>query len=202
MIALYRPGRSVVHRLPAGVKLAVLACCALAAPILPRTVWSGIGMLVFVCAAFAAGGFGPREWLRQIWLIRWIVVLMAVTQVFFLTPVDAVVNTARVTSLILLAALLTLTTRMDDLLDVLHRLLMPLRRVGVDPWRVGLMLSLTIAAVPVVADLSRRVREAQRARGVRLGVHALVTLFVLALRHADNVADALTARGIDEATAL
>jgi biotin transport system permease protein len=51
--------------------------------------------------------------------------------------------------------------------------------------------------LPVVADLARRVREAHQARGVRIGYRAVVPILVLALRHADDVADALSARGAD-----
>ena len=73
----------------------------------------------------------------------------------------------------------------------------PLARLGFDPRRIGLTLSLTIAMLPVVAGIAARVRDAERARGVRLGPRIVVPVLVLALRHADDVADALTARGVD-----
>lgn len=197
MISLYRPGRSPLHRLPAGAKLIGLAVLALAVSLYPHGALSAGVVLALIPAVYALGGFGPAEWARQAWAVRWIVLFMVVTQLIFLTPLDAFVNTTRVFAVILFAALLTLTTRSTDLLDALQRGLAPLRRFGVDPWRVGLTLSLTIALVPVIADLARRVREAQRARGVRLGVRAVVPLLVLSLRHADDVADALAARGLE-----
>ncbi len=57
-------------------------------------------------------------------------------------------------------------------------------------------VSLTLTMVPVVAGLAQRVRDAERARGVRLGVRSVVPLLVLTLRHADQVGDALAARGV------
>ncbi|WP_244631906.1 energy-coupling factor transporter transmembrane protein EcfT [Microbacterium sp. Se63.02b] len=85
---------------------------------------------------------------------------------------------------------------MSDLLAVLHRLLRPLRRFGRDPDAVALTISLTITTVPVIAGFAHRVREAERARDVRLGVRTVVPVLVMALRHADDVGDALAARGM------
>ncbi|ALJ20715.1 energy-coupling factor transporter transmembrane component T [Microbacterium sp. No. 7] len=196
MISLYRPGRSPLHRAPAGLKLLALTAVALAMSFIPGTIWTSAVWLGVVVVAYALGGFGLPTLARQLWATRWIVVLMVVTQLIFLTPDAAVANTTRVVAVVMLAGVLTLTTRTEDLIDVLQRLLSPLRRFGVDPWRVGFTLSLTLTLVPVIADFGRRVREAERARGVRLGVRAIVPLLVMSLRHADDVSDAMTARGI------
>jgi len=196
VIALYRPGSSPVHRAPTGVKLLLAAALALLISLWPHTWQTALASLALVFALFAVGGFGPRTWWRQVWAIRWIVLLVVAMQLVFATPLAALVTTTRIASVVLLASLLTLTTRTQDLLDALQRALSPLRRIGVDPWRVAFTLSLTIALVPVVGDFSRRIREAQRARGVRLGFRSVVPLLVMALRHADDVADALTARGV------
>lgn len=196
MISLYRPGRSPLHRAPAWAKLVGLAVLALAASLFPHTVWTALGALVVVLALYAIGGPGPVEFGCQLWRAKWIVVVLAVSQVIFLGPEAAIIGTTRVVAVVLLAALVTLTTPMGEMLETLERALEPLRRLGLDPWRVAFTVSLTIAAVPVIADLSRQIREARRARGVRLGLHGIVTLLVLTLRHADDVADALTARGL------
>lgn len=197
MIALYVPGRSILHRAPAELKLIALVALALAISLYPHDLLSAAITFVAVAALFAVAGVGIRVYLRQLWLTRWIVLLVAVTQLIFLTPADAVINTLRVVSIVLLAALLTLTTRSEDLLRALERALAPLSRIGVDPRRVSLTLSLTISMIPVVASIAAQVRDAQRARGVRLGFRIVVPILVIALRHADAVADALTARGVE-----
>jgi biotin transport system permease protein len=196
VIALYRPGRSPLHRAPAGAKLLGLAALALAVSLIPHTVRTAAGTLVGVLLLFLLGGMGPGEFGRQLWRAKWIVLLLAISQAVFLGPEAALIGTTRVVAIVLLAALVTLTTPMGELLEALQTALGPLRRVGVDPWRVAFTVSLAIAAVPVVAGFAAQVREAQRARGVRLGPRAVVTLLVLALRHGDDVADALTARGL------
>ncbi len=197
MIALHVPGDSVLHRAPAGIKLLALFTLALAISLYPHDLPSLSATVAVVVALHLAALLPPTTLPKQLWQAKWIVVVMVVTQLVFLTPWDALVNTVRVVSIVLLAGLLTLTTRSEDLLGALETGLRPLTRIGVDPRRVGLTLSLAIAMLPVVAGIAARVRDAERARGVRLGPRLVVPVLVLALRHADDVADALTARGVD-----
>lgn len=197
MIALYVPGRSLLHRASAGAKLAAMFVLALVISLVPHTPPSLAVTAVVVVALYVSAGLPASTLPRQLWLARWIIVIMVATQLLFLTPWDALVNTLRVVAIVLLASLLTLTTRSEQLLAALETGMRPLARFGVDPRRVGLTLSLAIAMLPVVASIARSVRDAERARGVRLGPRLVVPVMVLALRHADDVADALTARGVD-----
>lgn len=196
MIPLYRPGASIVHRIPAGWKLGGLAVLALAASVFPHTPATAAITLALTLGLFVLAGLGVVEWTRQLWRIKWIVVLLAVMQGVFLGPEQAVTGTIRIVAVLLLAAVVTLTTPTGDMVDALERAFAPLRRIGADPWRIAFTISLTIAVIPVVGSLATQVREAARARGVRLGPRAVVTLLVLALRHGDDIGDALTARGV------
>lgn len=195
MIALYRPGHSPLHRLPAGAKLAGMVVLALAISAWPHTIWTAVGAFAGVALLYLLGGLGVTGFAVQLWRAKWIVVILVATQAIFVSWEAAAIGTVRVVAIVLLAALVTTTTPTGAMLDAIERALRPLRRVGVDPVRVAFLLSLTIAVLPVIAGLAAQVREAQRARGVRLGPHAIVTLLVLALRHADQVGEALTARG-------
>ncbi|MGO1256178.1 CbiQ family ECF transporter T component, partial [Microbacterium gubbeenense] len=145
---------------------------------------------------FIIGGIGVRAWARQLWTLQWIIVLLAGTQTIFLGWELAAANTVRVVAVVMLAALVTFTTPAEETIDVLQRVLGPFRKFGVDPWRVAFTVQLTIAVIPVISGMAARIREAQIARGVRLGPRAIVTLLVMALRHADDMADSLTSRGI------
>lgn len=196
MIALYRPGSSILHRAPAGVKLAILAIGALALSLYPH---DAVSVAVALLAVLALHGVGRLPWRTpyvEIWRLRWMILVLAAALAIFVSPVAAWINTGRVVAVLLLASLLTITTRMSDLLDVLHRILRPLRRFGQDPDAVALTISLTLTTIPVIAGFAARVREAEQARDVRLGIRTVVPLLVLTLRHADDVGDALAARGI------
>ncbi|WP_226533034.1 CbiQ family ECF transporter T component [Microbacterium paraoxydans] len=196
MIALCIPGDGFLHRAPVTLKLAVLALGSLVLSLYPHDPLSIAVSLTLVVALYPLGGLPLRIPLLEVWRLRWIIVVLGIALAVFVSPAAAWVNTGRVVAVLLLASLLTLTTRASDLLAVLRRLLRPLHRFGVDPDAEALSVSLTLTTIPVIAGFLQRLREAERARGVRLGVRAVVPLLVLALQHADEVGDALTARGI------
>lgn len=198
MIALYRPGNSILHRMPAGVKLLAFGVIAIAVSILATTaIGLGIATALTICLYFI-GGFGLREILLQALVIKWVIVVMLLSQLIFLPTATALTNTGRVVVVVVLAALLTLTTRVPAVLDSVERGLALVRHVGGNPAAVALVLALTITAIPVIGSFARDIREAQRARGVRVGPQtAVVPLLVLSLKHADELAEALAARGVD-----
>jgi len=102
-------------------------------------------------------------------------------------------------ALVAFAALVTLTTRTTDLVDVVVTAVTPLRRAGVHPERIGLLLLLGLRCVPLLAGLVDRVREAQIARSGAFSLSAFaVPLIISALRQADAMGEALLARGVDD----
>lgn len=202
MLTLYRPGTGALHRMPAGPKLLLVIAAVLGVSLLPAS-WAGavvaaaVPVLAYAVAGLGDGLLGLRELGRQVLAVRWVIVITVTGQLLFLGPEPAVANTARVTSAIVLAALLVLTTRVADLLDALERGLHPLAALRVDPARAALLLTVTLSTVPVLAGLARDVRDAQRARGSGAGLRAFAVPFlVLAFKHADELGDALTARGV------
>jgi len=199
MIGLYRPGTSLLHRLPAGAKLLLLMAAVIAILILVRRPVDVAAALVAVTAAYAVAGFGPRVLLTQLRPLLWMIVVIAAFQVWLTTPARATVVCGVLLATVGAAGLVTLTTRVTAMLDTVGRALGPLRRVGVDPDRVGLLLALTIRLVPVLTDIVRQVSEARKARGLQWSVAALATpVVVRALRTADALGDSLVARGVDD----
>jgi biotin transport system permease protein len=197
VITLYRPGSGWLHRAPAGPKAFGILLVVLAISLLPTSWWTaGIAAGVTVLA-YLTSGLGLGELGRQLLLIRWIITITLAGQLLFLDVESAVSNTSRIVAAILLAALLVLSTRVAELLDAFERALQPLGRLGVDPSRIALMLAVAINTVPVLARLATTVREAQRARGAGSNLVTFVVPFlVVSLKHADELGDALTARGV------
>ena len=197
MLTLYRPGDGLLHRMPAGPKMLLLAVVAVGLAALPTAAWVAAVCAAAVLLAYVVSGIGVRELGRQVWGLRWILAITVIGQLVFLGPEPALANTARVAVALLVAALLPLTTRVDDMLDALERGLGPLRRIGVDAERAALLLAVTITTIPVLARLAAEVREAQRARGTRPSLRAgIIPFVVLSLRHADQLGEALAARGV------
>jgi biotin transport system permease protein len=197
MVTLYRPGDGPWHRLRAGPKTALLLLLVLGICLLPATWWAAAAMAGFCLACYALPGAGMRELGRQLVALRWIVGLTLTGQLVFLGPESAAANTARVAAACALAALLALTTRATELLESVERAMRPLAWLRIDPGRAALTLSVTLSTLPVLAGLARSVREAQRARGGGRSLrHFAMPFLVMALKHADELGDALVARGV------
>lgn len=197
-IGIYQPGGSLVHRLPAGVKLLLLVAAGAAAflvdtlPVLGAAV-AGVLLL------HGVAGHGPRVVWAQLRPVLLVVLVFGLVHGVLngWRPATLVVGTILV--LVMLAGLVSTTTRTTALVEAVVAVLRPLRRLGVDPDRVGLLLGLSVRAVPVVAGLAGEVREAQRARGVRADVRTFGAPFLIrSLRHADALGEALRARGVDD----
>lgn len=197
-LGLYSPGRSVLHRTPAGAKLTLMVLAGVASVFLDHPWQVGAALLV-VAVAYLVGGFTPVTALRQLRPLLWIAGFTAVFHVLAAGWERAFVVVGVIAVLVLLAALVTLTTRTTDMVDAVVAGCRPLRRVGVDPERVGLMIALGVRCVPVVVGLAEEVRDAQRARGLTASPRAFaVPLIVRSLRHADALGEALVARGLDD----
>lgn len=198
MIGLYLPGTSPLHRWPAPAKLLALLAgtTVLVWARSPLTVLAG-GLMVL--AGYAVARIPPQVGWQQLRPMRWFVVVLVALQWWTSGPRSAVVVTGSLVVTVLAAALVTLTTRLSAMLDVLESLLRPARRLGVEPDRVALVLALTIRAVPVLAATAQDVGAARRARGLQRSPRALLVPLVLrTLRHADLLGEALVARGVDD----
>lgn len=197
MLTLFRPGTRGWHRLAAGPKAVLVLGMVMTVSLLPASPAAAAGAVAVCLACYAVPGTGWRELARQAWALRWLVIVALAGQAVFLGIEPALVGTTRILVAILLAALLALTTPVSALLDLFERVLGPARVVGVDPARTSLLLVVALGSVPTLARIARDVRDAHRARGARGGVRSSALAFiVLALKHADELGDALTARGV------
>ncbi|MEV0545447.1 energy-coupling factor transporter transmembrane component T family protein [Nocardia salmonicida] len=199
MIGLYCPGDSLLHRLPAGVKLALLLVSILAMTVFVRGPLGVLVAVAVVVGLFALARVSWRVAFAQVRPVLWMTAIIGVFQLLTTSPQRAVVVCGVLLVSVALAALVTVTTRVTAMLDALTRALGPLRRFGVNPERVSLLLALAIRCVPLLAQIVHDVGEARRARGVSWSATALVTpVLVRALRTADAMGEALAARGVDD----
>ncbi|MEV0246346.1 energy-coupling factor transporter transmembrane protein EcfT [Nocardia sp. NPDC050712] len=199
MIGLYRPGTSPLHRLPAGLKLLLLLAAIVGATVFAHNpLHIGVAaVLVAVLFAVARIPFGVA--MAQLRPAVWMLLIIAAFQLLLTSPARAIVVCGLLLLSIALAALFTLTTRVTDMLDALTRALHPLRRFGLDPDRLGLLLALAIRCSPLLTTIVHEVAEARRARGLHWSMTALITpALVRALRTADALGEALAARGVDD----
>ncbi|TDC89981.1 energy-coupling factor transporter transmembrane protein EcfT [Saccharopolyspora aridisoli] len=195
-LGLYEPGTSPLHRFGAGWKLLALLVFAIVTFAL-----SAPSPLV-VCVLAAVGGYAVgRIPLRRAWQIgRFLVPLVAIVfalQWWMLDLARAETISLRLLATLAAANLFTLVTRVDDLVTSVERALTPFSRFGVRPERVGLLVGLTVQAIAALSTIATQVREAQRARGADRSLPAFAIPFLVrTLRHADDLGEALAARGL------
>lgn len=194
MTSLYSAGHSLIHRLPAGIKLLLL--CIAGIGLFYITDWRlMLGVLVGAMLLYPLAHIPLPLLLHQLYALLWLIVLLAIVQWWMQTWQAAITASGRLLSLLLLANLATLTTRTTDLIDALTRGLKGLRFIGLNPERISLTISLALRFLPVIIEVTHEVRAAQKARGLEFSLLATaVPVIVRTLKMADDIADAIDAR--------
>ncbi|OIQ33126.1 MAG: cobalt ABC transporter permease [Alphaproteobacteria bacterium MedPE-SWcel] len=195
MLDLYQAGTSPIHMLRPGWKILSLAIAGSALFAVDHILFSA-GLLVTTLVLYHLAGLPlSRAW-AQIRPALWVFGLIFVAQIIFNDWLIGLYAVVRLAVLLMLAGLLTLTTKSSDMIDGITEGLGPLRRIGVNPDRVSLAISLTLRFIPVLSHVVQDVREAQRARGLDRNILSLaIPTIVRTIRMAEEVSDAIDARG-------
>ncbi|MFD0666560.1 CbiQ family ECF transporter T component [Ramlibacter sp. MAHUQ-53] len=194
MVSLYSDQRTWLHRVPAGVKLAVIAGVGTGLFMTGR-----LGPLLAVTAAcvavFASLGAAGLRARRLVVAVLVAGLLVIAFQALMGQWVLGVASALRLLGAALLGAAYTLTTRYDESLHVLECLLSPLRRVGVRTGDIALQFALMLRWTEQFFVVWSRLDEAHRLRTGRPGgVRILGPLVIHMLTAARRVADTLQVR--------
>lgn len=194
MRSLYVQQPTWLHAVRASAKLATLAACGTVLALVDRPLWLGAALAVVLVVFLSLG----RVAWRRAPVLRGVLIacgLIVVFQWYVGAPWRGAATALRLASAALLALMLTLSTRFDDLLAVLERLLGPLRFFGLPVDRIALALGLLLRFTEDFHAQWRRLDDAYRARtGRGGGLRLLAPLTIRALTTAERVADALAAR--------
>jgi energy-coupling factor transport system permease protein len=217
------PGTSPVHRLWAGTKLIVVFAVSVLLTFYPG--WVPIGLVALLVAAAARLARIPRGALPSVPMWLWILLIIggATAAMAGGTPLIEVgsvglwlgglLNFLRITALsavlLGLGAMVSWTTNVAEIAPAVATLGRPLRllRIPVDEWAVALALALR--AFPMLIDefrvlyAARRLRPKRRPRSRRKRyrrwtlevLDLIVAAITVTLRRADEMGDAITARG-------
>ncbi|WP_300680000.1 energy-coupling factor transporter transmembrane protein EcfT [Nocardioides sp.] len=196
-LGVYRPGRTLLHRLPVGLKLGgliVLSVLIVALHGLPSAL---IGFGVAIVLALIARLDLASTW-RSLRMVLIVAVVAALLQWWWTSAERAVETLLDLVSLGLLALSLSTTTASTAMIDAIVRWISPLRRVGVDPDRVALTIGLAIQSLPSALQLATETRDAARARGLRTPRAWLTPFVIRIVARAHETGAALQARGIGD----
>jgi len=197
VIAGYLARPTWLHRVPTAAKLGLVAMASLALlPVEePAAMGAALGATLLIYASLG------RQALLRLALLKPLLPLLVVIgllQGWFESWPAAVTATLRILVMILIASLVTLTSTMQAMVEALRPLMRPLRHLGLNPRAPALAIALLIRFVPVLLAAWHEREEAWRARTGRRASLKLIPAFVAeTLRMADQIAEALDARGFD-----
>ncbi len=112
----------------------------------------------------------------------------------------------RIVLMIGITSLLTLTTMTTDINNGLESVLSPLKLIKVPVGIFSMLISLTLRFIPTLMQESRKIMNAQASRGVDFNegslfqkvnqiVSLLIPMFVISFQRAEDLANAMEARG-------
>lgn len=196
MLSLTSPTKTVFHRIPVGFKMALLAIATVflfqLQPIWAQatSLLTTVGLYLIPGRRFAAHGLSM---LRPLWVF---VVVILIWHYWIDDLTAGVRIMLRMLTAVALANLVTMTTRLEDLVDLVKWLLRPLRPFGVNPAVIGLAIAMFVRFTPVLRDKASLLLESWRSRSPRKpGWRVVVPIALVALDDAEHVAEALRARG-------
>lgn len=198
-LGLYLNHKSPVHRLPTAPKLIIVIAFLLLTGILVDTWRGGAIALAIVTVAYAVAKVPPMVAFRQ---LRGAVIILALLSLLLWWRAGG--EQALTTFLALLAAiaaaiLLTLTTRVSDIMDTLTAAMQPFARFGLPVDTIALALSLTLRMIPLQVMAAVEVLEARKARGAAGSIIAFgVPVVIRTINRSKAMGDSLIARGEGE----
>lgn len=196
MISLTSPIETRAHGWPAGVKLGLL-CVATIVLFKAESLMFHLTAFAGLLMAYALPGpIFLKAGLRALKLLWPFVALVALYHIVTRTSVDGLVIILRMLTAVGLANLVTMTTRLTDMIAVVRWLATPLRALGLRTEYLETAIALVIRFTPELLAKGTHLTEAWRARSARRpGWRIILPFTVLALDDADHIADALRARG-------
>ncbi len=196
MIAGYLAKETLLHRIPAKIKLIGLALIgvlfALVSPL-----WMSGGALIAILIVYL---FCGKEAIQRLAAMRGLLLMLlfiGLVQAITIGWEAGLTSITRILAMVLLADLVTLSTTMQHIMAAIQPLLRPFRRWGVDPHRVSLAVALVLRFIPYLLANWRDRDEAYRARTGKSGGWRIIAPFIIeTMNLADKVTETLNARGL------
>ena len=218
----YIPTNSIIHRLDPRIKIVNMLLLMIAIFLPARFVGYGIiGFIAVSLVLLSRLKFGFI--LKSLKPVMLMLMFLLVINVFVLRTGYVVINlfgllvysdalfqtayiVVRLLLMIMITTLLTATTKPLDLTLGIEDLLAPFKRFKVPAHEIAMMISIALRFIPTLIEESQRIMKAQASRGVDLSegkinekivaiLSLIVPLFVSSFQRAEELADAMEARG-------
>lgn len=196
MISLSSPIETRAHHWNAGFKLAALCLTTLVLFFTNNLLLQGLFLAIVITLYLLPGKLFLINGLRHLKMIWPFVVLLLLWHGWGGELEQGAIIALRLVSAVALANLVTMTTRLSDMLEVVHFLTKPLREVGLNTRALELAMALVIRMTPTLVVKGRLLAQAWRARSNgKFSWRVILPFTLTTLDDADHVAEALRARG-------
>ena len=215
----YMPLDSVVHKMDPRSKIMIMLFLMVAI-FIPAGVLGYVIIGIFILLSLYLSKLNIKYALRtmkpMLWMMAFLLVIKTGTPLFsikgFIIYSDAVNQTlyivVRLMLMVIITTVLTATTKPLDLTLGIEKLLKPFEKIGVPAHIIAMMISIALRFIPTLIEETQRIMNAQASRGVDLEngsikekimaiLSLIVPLFVSAFDRADQLANAMEARGYD-----
>ena len=224
-IGNYIETESFIHRLNPIVKLTIFFVWMIMLFMIKNLAIYGI-ILVGILSLIQLTRLPARLIVSSAWSLKWLLLIMIVFNLFFYKQgnllwefgfvqvydqgiYQVLLLTVRLVSVVMLATMLTLTTKPLDLTLALEKLLSPFKKL-IPVADIALMVSIAIRFIPTLIDETDKIMKAQASRGANIEegpiiqrikhlVSMLIPMFVISFKRAENLAVAMEARGYTDA---
>ncbi len=196
MLSFESPVITPWHRVPIGVKLAVVCITSLLLFIFDSIEVQLFALSICSCLYVIAGRVFFKAGIKRLYFLWPILLIILVWHGVTDTAAQGLVIALRLVTIIALSNLMTMTSRLSDMLGWIQCVLKPIQALGVNTRPVEIAIALVVRFTPVLIAKGGALRDAWRSRSVKKGNWRIVfPLFLVAIDDAEQVAEALKARG-------
>lgn len=222
ILGRFVPGESLIHGLDARTKL-LAGFYYIGILFLANNWWTYTLMVVFTLMVIQMTGIKLKVFIKGVKPLIWLILFTVVMQILFASGgtiyfdwgpftissfglLNGVFVFLRFVLIIMMSTVITLTTTPMNLTDAIAYILRPFAVLKVPVNDIALMISVALRFIPTLMGETDKIMKAQRARGVDFGegnlfeqmkvvVPIFIPLFVSSFNRAEELADAMEARG-------
>ena len=216
------PYNSIIHRMNPLAKIIALIVL-LVGIFLIRDIKIYIASMLLIFLLVKIGKLSVLTLLKQMKILYFMFIFLFILNIFLLRTGDVVFTVLgldiysgaiyqtvlilfRLTAMVFLSSVLTMTTKPLDLTLGIEQMLSPAKKIGFPAHEVAMMISIALRFIPTLVEETNKIMIAQTSRGVdfksnKLSVKVkavialLIPLFVSSFKRAEELANAIEARG-------
>ena len=149
----------------------------------------------------------PRNiYFKSVLSLKYILLfILIINLIFQIDKITTIMTMLRLVLVVIYTTLLTLTTPPTEITYGLELLLSPLKIIRIPVNKMALSISLALRFIPTIIDQGNKILKSQASRGIDyynsnfkgkfIAIKAMIIpMFVVTLKKADNLADAMTVR--------